>query len=195
MAANPKICPYLDIPLQHISDRVLSMMHRHTTGDNVRSLIRRFREKVPDIVLRTTLIVGHPGEDEEQFDELLDFVRQSRFERLGAFEYSEEEGTYAALNYEDSVPPEVKHRRYDALMSLQSDISRSFNESRVGRTERVLVDDCVDGMLVCRSRYESPDVDGEILVKAPENAAGLISQFVDVRIVAAGEYDLVAELL
>ena len=171
------------------------MMHRHTTGDNVRSLIRRFREKVPDIVLRTTLIVGHPGEDEEQFDELLDFVRQSRFERLGAFEYSEEEGTYAALNYEDSVPPEVKHRRYDALMSLQSDISRSFNESRVGRTERVLVDDCVDGMLVCRSRYESPDVDGEILVKAPENAAGLISQFVDVRIVAAGEYDLVAELL
>lgn len=195
MATNPKICPYLDIPLQHISDRVLSMMHRHTTGDNVRSLIRRFREKVPDIVLRTTLIVGHPGEDEEQFDELLDFVRQSRFERLGAFEYSEEEGTYAALNYEDSVPPEVKQRRYDALMSLQSDISRSFNESRVGRTERVLVDDCVDGMLVCRSRYESPDVDGEILVKAPENAAGLISQFVDVRIVAAGEYDLVAELL
>ena len=120
---------------------------------------------------------------------------KSSLERLGAFEYSEEEGTYAALNYEDSVPPEVKHRRYDALMSLQSDISRSFNESRVGRTERVLVDDCVDGMLVCRSRYESPDVDGEILVKAPENAAGLISQFVDVRIVAAGEYDLVAELL
>lgn len=195
MAENPKICPYMDIPLQHISDKVLNMMHRHTSGESIKALIRKFREKVPSLVLRTTMIVGHPGEGEAEFEELLDFVKEFKFERLGAFQYSEEDGTYAANNYEDSVSQSIKQSRYDAIMSLQSEISLRFNQSRVGSIERVLVDDCVDGTLVCRSRYESPDVDGEILVKCSGDASKYISKFIDVKILAADEYDLIAEIV
>ena len=193
MAHNPKVCPYLDIPLQHVSDRMLDMMHRHVDGAWTRELIRRMRERVPGVVLRTTMIVGHPGETEEDFAELLDFVREARFERLGAFTYSEEEGTYGAEHFEDSVPAEVKQARLDTLMSLQKEISLDFNRSRVGSVERVLVDDWVDGILVCRSRYESPDVDGEILVRYPSGS--LVGSFVDVRIIGADEYDLIAEIV
>lgn len=193
MASNPKVCPYLDIPLQHVSDRMLDMMHRHVDGAWTRALIRRMRETVPGVVLRTTMIVGHPGETEEDFDELLDFVREARFERLGAFTYSEEEGTYGAEHYDDSVPEDVKQARLDALMSLQKEISLEFNRSRVGNVERVLVDDWVDGILVCRSRFESPDVDGEILVRNPSSS--LVGSFVDVRIIGADDYDLIAELV
>ena len=193
MASNPKVCPYLDIPLQHVSDRMLEMMRRNVDGAWTRALIRRMRERVPGVVLRTTMIVGHPGETEADFDELLDFVREARFERLGAFTYSEEEGTYGAEHFEDSVPEEVKQARLDALMSLQRDISLEFNRSRVGSLERVLVDDYVDGILVCRSRYESPEVDGEILVKYPSDAP--VGQFIDVRIIGADEYDLIAEIV
>ena len=192
MAHNPKVCPYLDIPLQHVSDRMLDMMHRHVDGAWTRELIRRMREQVPGVALRTTMIVGHPGETEEDFEELLDFVREARFERLGAFTYSEEEGTYGAEHFEDSVPEEVKQARLDALMSLQKEISLEFNRSRVGSVERVLVDDWVDGILVCRSRYESPDVDGEILVRYPSGS--LVGSFVNVRIIGADEYDLIAEI-
>lgn len=193
MASNPKVCPYLDIPLQHVSDRMLDMMHRHVDGAWTRSLIRRMREKVPGVVLRTTMIVGHPGETEADFDELLEFVREARFERLGAFTYSEEEGTYGASHFEDDVPKDVKDARLDALMSLQNEISLGFNRSRVGSVERVLVDDWVDGILVCRSRYESPEVDGEILVKYPDRS--LVGSFIDVRIVGADDYDLIAEMV
>ena len=193
MASNPKVCPYLDIPLQHVSDKMLDMMHRHVDGAWTRALIRRMREKVPGVALRTTMIVGHPGETEAEFDELLDFVREARFERLGAFTYSEEEGTYGAEHFEDSVPEDVKQRRLDALMSLQKEISLGFNRSRVGSVERVLVDDWVDGILVCRSRYESPDVDGEILVRYPDWS--LVGSFVDVRIIGADDYDLIAEIV
>lgn len=193
MASNPKVCPYLDIPLQHVSDKMLDMMHRHVDGAWTRALIRRMREKVPGVALRTTMIVGHPGETEAEFEELLDFVREARFERLGAFTYSEEEGTYGAEHFEDSVPEDVKQRRLDALMSLQKEISLGFNRSRVGSVERVLVDDWVDGILVCRSRYESPDVDGEILVRYPDGS--LVGSFVDVRIIGADDYDLIAEIV
>ena len=193
MAANPKVCPYLDIPLQHVSDRMLDMMHRHVDGAWTRALIRRMRDRVPGVVLRTTMIVGHPGETQEDFDELLDFIREARFERLGAFTYSEEEGTYGAEHFEDDVPREVKDARLDALMSLQKEISLEFNRSRVGSVERVLVDDWVDGILVCRSRYESPDVDGEILVRYPSGSP--VGSFVDVRIIGADEYDLIAEMV
>ena len=164
MAANPKICSYLDIPLQHISDKVLSNMHRHVTSAWTRELISKMREKIPGVVLRTTMIVGHPGEGEEEFDELLQFAREARFERLGAFTYSEEDGTWGAQNLKDEVPEEEKQDRMNRLMSLQSSISLEFNQSRVGKIEKVLVDDCVDGTLVCRSQYESPEVDGEIRV-------------------------------
>ncbi len=191
MAVNPKICPYMDIPLQHISDRVLSMMHRHIDGAATRALVRKFREKVPGIVLRTTMIVGHPGESGEDFRELLDFVSQAKFERLGAFKYSEEEGTFGAENYPDDIPDKLKQSRLDELMAVQKDISLEFNRSRVGTLERVLIDAESDGIFVCRSRYESPEVDGEILVKKFPGAAP--GDFITVRISGADEYDLIAE--
>ena len=201
MASNPKVCPYLDIPLQHISDRVLSMMHRHCTGGETRSLVRDLRETVPGVVLRTTMIVGHPGEGETEFRELLDFVREARFERLGAFTYSEEEGTYGADHYADSIPEEVKQARLAELMELQREISLDFNRSRVGSVERVLADYFEGDTLVCRSRYESPEVDGEILVRYDAEAFGsktpaeVCGTFFDVRILGADEYDLIAEIV
>ena len=199
MADNPKVCRYMDIPLQHISDKVLDNMHRHVTGAWTRELIGKMRERVPGVVLRTTMIVGHPGEGKRDFNELMDFVREARFERLGAFKYSEEEGTYGAENFKDSISARVKQERLDELMTLQSDISLSFNQSRVGTLEKVIVDDFVDGVFVCRSEFESPEVDGEILVKPDSEVIGdvdpysLIGEFMTVRVTGADEYDLIAE--
>ena len=147
------------------------------------------------------MIVGHPGEGEAEFEELLDFVREARFERLGAFTYSEEEGTYGAGHYADDVPPEVKEDRLARLMELQRGISLEYNRSRVGTVERVLVDSFDDDTLVCRSRFESPDVDGEILVRYDAEAFGfrtpseVCGSFIEVRIVGADEYDLIAEIV
>ncbi|MBR3290890.1 MAG: 30S ribosomal protein S12 methylthiotransferase RimO [Bacteroidales bacterium] len=191
MAGNPKICPYIDIPLQHSADKVLAMMRRGVEGRQTRELVARMRQLVPGVVLRTTLIVGHPGEGEAEFEDLLDFVRECRFERLGAFQYSEEEGTYGTIHYKDDIPAEVKQERYDRLMELQSGISLAFNQSRVGRRTRVLVDSVSgDGILVARSQTESPEVDGEILIKG----TAPVGQFADVTITGADEYDLIAEL-
>ena len=197
MAVNPKVCKYLDIPLQHISDKVLQNMHRGVDGAWTRQLIRRLRNEIPGLVLRTTVIVGHPGEGPEEFGELLDFVREARFERLGAFKYSEEEGTWGAANLKDDVPEEEKQRRYDALMSLQAGISAAFNDSRIGRIERVLIDEAVDGRLIARSQYESPEVDGEIIVSCPQgfDPNSIVGRFADVRITSATDYDLLAELV
>lgn len=201
MANNPKVCRYMDIPLQHISDRVLDNMHRHVDGAWTRELIGKMRERVPGVVLRTTMIVGHPGENETDFEELLDFAQEAHFERLGAFMYSEEEGTYGAEHFEDSIPADVKQERLDELMALQSGISLAFNESRVGSEIQVIVDDFVDGIFVCRSEFESPEVDGEILVKHDSSVIGdvdpysLIGEFVKVKVTGADEYDLIAELL
>lgn len=192
MAVNPKICKYLDIPLQHISDKVLDMMHRHVDGAWTRKLIATMREKVPGVVLRTTMIVGHPGEGDDEFEELHQFVAEAGFERLGAFMYSEEDGTYGAIHYKDDVPPEVKRQRLDELMGLQAEMSYEFNKSRIGTEERVMVDAISGDTLICRSQYESPDVDGEILVKTKEADENLIGSFIDVRIVDADEYDLTA---
>lgn len=195
MADNPKICPYIDIPLQHSADKVLKMMRRGVTGRETRDLVARMRSLVPGVVLRTTLIVGHPGEGEPEFADLLDFVQECRFERLGAFQYSEEEGTYGAQHYADDIPAEVKQERYDRLMELQSGISLAYNQSRIGRRERVLVDSFTDGILVARSQTESPEVDGEILIDpAPALRDGAsLGQFIDVDIIGANEYDLIAE--
>ena len=201
MASNPKICKYMDIPLQHISTSVLSRMHRGVDEDAVRTLIARMRERVPGVVLRTTMIVGHPGESREDFDKLLAFVKDARIERLGAFTYSEEEDTYSALHYEDDVPQEVKEERYDALMQAQEQISYEYNLSRVGEETEVVVDSFEDGILVCRSQSESPEVDGDILVRyenAPQDGIGpekLVGQFIKVRIIGADSYDLIAEQL
>ena len=199
MADNPKVCRYMDIPLQHIADKVLDNMHRHVTGAWTRELIKKMRERVPGVVLRTTMIVGHPGEGKKEFNELLDFVREARLERLGAFMYSEEEGTYGAENFKDSISAKVKQERLDALMTLQSEISLSFNQSRVGSEIDVIVDDFVDGVFVCRSEFESPEVDGEILVKHDTSVIGdldpysLVGEFIRVRVIGADEYDLIAE--
>ncbi len=198
MAENPKVCRYLDIPLQHVSDKVLDMMHRHVDGAWTRALIRKMRERVPGIVLRTTMIVGHPGEGVKEFNELLDFVKEARFERLGAFKYSEEEGTFDAENFRDSVTMKTKSSRLSRLMELQRGISFAFNESRVGSVCKVIVDDFNDGVYVCRSEFESPEVDGEILVRYDAGKMKcqpdeLVGTFINVRITEAGEYDLVAE--
>jgi ribosomal protein S12 methylthiotransferase len=199
MADNPKVCRYMDIPLQHIADKVLDNMHRHVTGAWTRELIRRMRERVPGVVLRTTMIVGHPGEGKREFNELLEFVKEARLERLGAFTYSEEEGTYGAENFKDSISAKVKQERLDALMTLQSEISLAFNQSRVGSEIDVIVDDFVDGVYVCRSEFESPEVDGEILVRHDSAVMGdvdpysLIGEFIRVRVIGADEYDLIAE--
>ena len=201
MANNPKVCRYMDIPLQHISDKVLDNMHRHVTGAWTRELISKMRERVPGVVLRTTMIVGHPGEGKRDFNELLEFAKEARFERLGAFKYSEEEGTYGAENFKDSISAKVKQERLDQLMTLQSGISLDFNQSRVGTQVKVVVDDFVDGVFVCRSEFESPEVDGEILVKydakvmGPVDPYSLIGEFVIVQITGADEYDLIAELI
>lgn len=197
MALNPKVCKYLDIPLQHISDGVLAAMRRGVDGKWTRELISKLRTRVPEVVLRTTMIVGHPGEGEAEFSELLDFVREARFGRLGAFSYSEEEGTFGARKLKDDVPEAEKKRRLDALMELQSSISLELNRARVGSVERVLVDDWTGKELVCRSQYESPEVDGEILVRCEdeETVRKLKGNFASVRITGADEYDLTAELI
>ena len=201
MAENPKVCRYMDIPLQHISDKVLDNMHRNVTGAWTRELIGKMRTRVPGVVLRTTMIVGHPGEGKRDFNELLEFVKTARFERLGAFKYSEEEGTYGAENFKDSISAKTKQERLDELMTLQSEISLAYNQSRVGTEVKVIVDDFVDGIFVCRSEFESPEVDGEILVSYDAQVIGdidpysLIGEFMMVKITGADEYDLIAETL
>lgn len=201
MANNSKVCRYMDIPLQHISDKVLDKMHRHVDGAWTRELIDKMRSKVPGVVLRTTMIVGHPGEGKRDFEELLQFAQEARFERLGAFRYSEEEGTYGAENFKDSISAKTKQERLDALMTLQSEISLAFNQSRVGSVTDVIVDDFTDGVFVCRSEFESPEVDGEILVKYDRGVLGdvdpysLIGEFIKVRVTGADEYDLIADII
>ncbi len=199
MASNPKVCKYLDIPLQHISDKVLSKMRRQVDGEWTRELVRKLRDRIPGVALRTTMIVGHPGEGKRDFEELLNFVREARFERLGAFMYSEEEGTFGAENYRDRISSREKRERLSELMEVQRDISFAFNQSRISSVERVLVDDYADGVLVCRSQLESPEVDGEIVVRYDPVLFGekepreLCGKFIDVKITGADEYDLTAE--
>lgn len=189
MASEPKICKYLDIPFQHISDAQLAAMHRRHTKAEAMTLIRRLRDAIPDLALRTTLLVGYPGETEADFAELTDFVREVRFERLGAFAYSEEEGTYSALELQDDVPDEVKRQRVERIMALQNEISLANNQRRVGTTERVIIDSRQGDYYVGRSQYDSPEVDQEILIPAADRKL-LRGHFYDVSITAAEEYDL-----
>ena len=162
MASEPKICKYLDIPFQHISDAQLASMHRRHTKAEAYALVKKLRGAIPDLALRTTLLVGYPGETEADFTELEQFVRDVRFERLGVFAYSEEEGTYSARELADDVPEEVKQQRVERIMTLQNDIARENNLRRVGRTERVLIDSRQGDYYVGRTQYDSPEVDQEI---------------------------------
>lgn len=192
MRAEPKICHYLDIPLQHISDSQLGAMRRGTTRERTEALIARLRAGVPDIALRTTLLVGYPGESEADFEELKAFVKQTRFERLGVFPYSEEEDTYSAENLKDDVPAQVKERRAGKLMALQADISLENNLRRVGSIERVIVDGREGDYWIGRTQYDSPEVDQEVLIASSKGLK--VGRFYDVRITRADTYELFGEL-
>ncbi len=189
---EPKMCKYLDIPLQHIADNQLSAMRRRITKAETEALVERLRTEIPDIALRTTMLVGFPGESEEDFEELCEFVSRVRFDRLGAFAYSEEEGTPSALHLEDNVPEEVKEARVERLMGIQKRVSLQLNAERVGKQMRVIIDSREGDYWVGRSQYDSPEVDEEILISSERELE--IGDFVDVRIVGCEEYDLYAEL-
>ena len=193
MAAEPKICKYLDIPFQHISDAQLASMHRRHTKAEAMELIGRLRGAIPDLALRTTLLVGYPGETEADFEELLAFVREVRFERLGVFPYSEEEGTWSAENLRDDIPETIKQQRAERVMALQNEISLENNRRRVGRTERVIIDSRQGDWYVGRTQYDSPEVDQEILIPASECRL-LRGHFYDVTVTSAADYDLYGEI-
>jgi ribosomal protein S12 methylthiotransferase len=190
MAHHPKICCYLDVPLQHISNKVLTAMRRSIDEAQTRRLVEQIRTLVPGICLRTTMMVGHPGEDKRAFESLLSFVAEARFERLGAFTYSEEEGTHAAQHSRDATSEKIKQERYLRLMELQSGISLAFNQSRVGKKERVLIDRDEENGWVGRTQCESPEVDGEVYIDKAPGEANIIGTFREVKIQKAGDYDL-----
>lgn len=193
MREHENVCKYLDIALQHISDSQLDAMHRHITSQETYHLIETLRREVPGIHLRTTLMVGFPGETDEDFGQLLDFVRWARFERMGAFAYSHEDGTYAALHYEDNVPEEVKQARLDKLMRVQQRISGEIQESKVGHAFRVIIDRREGDYYVGRTEYDSPEVDPEVLIPADADIA--VGQFVQVEIERADEFDLYGHII
>jgi ribosomal protein S12 methylthiotransferase len=188
MANNPKVCNYLDIPLQHGSTKILKAMRRGITREKTEELLDTIREKVPGIAIRTTLIVGYPGETEEDFQEMYDFVERSKFDRLGVFTYSHEENTHA-YQFEDDVPEEVKRERADAIMELQSGISYDLNQQRVGKVFRVLFDRVEGDYYIGRTEYDSPDVDNEVLVRK-DGAYIRLGDFANVLIDKADHYDL-----
>lgn len=189
MREKKNVCKYLDVALQHISDHMLTAMNRHITKDETYKFIERVREAVPGITLRTTLMVGFPGETEEDFRELMDFTRQMRFERMGAFAYSEEEGTYAEKHYTDDVPTEIKEKRLAELMTLQQTISTELEETRVGSVMKVIIDRKEGDYYVGRTEYSSPEVDPEVLIRAYEKTLR-VGKFYDVMITDSEEFDL-----
>ena len=194
MAREPKICKYLDIPLQHISDNQLSLMHRRHTKAEAIELLNRLRAAIPNIAIRTTMLVGYPNESAEDFEELCEFVEEQCFERLGVFPYSEEEGTFSAEKLTDNVPERVKNYRVDKLMTIQSDVSLYNNEYRVGSIERVIIDERRGDYYVGRSQYDSPEVDQEIFI--PVGGKRLYrGRFYNVRITQADSFDMIAELV
>ena len=190
MREHNNICRYLDIALQHCADNVLSAMHRHVNSQQTYELIEKLRAEVPGIHIRTTLMVGHPGETEEDFKQLIDFVKWARFERMGAFAYSEEEGTYSALHYQDDIPQEVKEARLSKLMRIQQEISADIQAEKVGQTMRVIIDRQEGDYFVGRTEFDSPEVDPEVLIHADEGLALPTGSFQWVRIDSADDFDL-----
>ena len=191
MREKKNVCNYLDIALQHISDNMLTRMQRHFTKDDTYELIRRMREEVPGIHIRTTLMVGFPGETDEDFRELVEFVKWARFERMGAFAYSEEDGTYSAKHYKDDVPADVKQQRLDKLMRIQQQISAELEAEKVGKVMRVIIDRQEGDWYVGRTEFCSPEVDPEVLLPASEELT--IGEFYQVQITDAEEFDLYAK--
>lgn len=194
MRERDNVCKYMDIALQHISDGVLKRMHRNVTKEETYRLVEQFRKEVPGIHLRTTLMVGFPGETKEDFEELKEFVRTSRFDRMGAFAYSEEEGTYAAKHYEDDVPQEVKQQRLDELMGIQQGISAELSNAKIGRIMKVIIDRVEGDYYIGRTEFDSPEVDPEVLINEPKVKLN-IGDFYQVKITDADDFDLYAEVI
>ena len=188
MRERDNVCKYMDIALQHISDPVLKRMHRNITAQETRDLLARIREEVPGIHLRTTLMVGFPGETDDDYNQLVEFVREQRFERMGAFAYCEVDGTYSALHYKDDITDEIKQSRLSRLMRVQQDISADISEAKVGRTFKTMIDRLEGDYYVGRTEFDSPEVDPEVLVKADSELP--IGQFVNIRITEADAFDL-----
>lgn len=202
MAKHTNVCKYLDIALQHCTDHMLGLMRRHITRAEQDALIKKIREKVPGICIRTTLLVGHPGETEEDFEELKEWVKEMRFDRMGCFAYSDEEGTYANKHYKDDIPQKVKDARAAELMAIQQGISAALMARFVGTTQRVIIDREEEEYLIGRTQYDSPEVDCEVLIDrfaerqktASLKYKGLIGEFVEVKITKAEEFDLYGEI-
>ena len=195
MAKHANVCKYLDIALQHCTDHMLGLMRRHITRAEQDALIKKIREKVPGICIRTTLLVGHPGETEEDFEELKKWVKEMRFERMGCFAYSDEEGTYANKHYKDDIPQEVKDARAAELMAIQQEISGELMQRFVGRTEKVIIDREEGDYFIGRTQYDSPEVDCEVLVShQPSESSLQIGEFYEVEITKAEEFDLYGKI-
>jgi len=192
MASEGKICNYLDIPIQHINNKVLSSMGRGHDREKLEQLLSQFRKKIPDVALRTTVLTGFPGEDDEAFQELLDYLAEFKFERLGVFPYSHEEDTPAQRQFEDSIPGKIKVSRAEAVMALQQDISLQLNSARIGRSFKVVIDRKEGGHYIGRTQYDSPEVDNEVLIPANFNLE--IGNFYTVKITSAAEFDLFGTL-
>jgi ribosomal protein S12 methylthiotransferase len=191
MHKEPKICNYIDIPLQHISDSLLKSMRRGTTKEKTTKLLKDFRTAVPGITIRTTLIVGYPGETQADFEIMRDWVKEMRFERLGCFTYSHEENTHAYL-LDDNVPEEIKHARAAEIMDLQSQISWELNQNKIGKTFKCIIDRKEGQYFIGRTEFDSPDVDNEVLIDA-SNFYVKIGEFTDIKIFDATEFDLYGE--
>ena len=196
MAKHPKVCKYLDIALQHCTDHMLTLMRRHITRAEQDALIRKIREKVPGICIRTTLLVGHPGETEQDFEQLKQWVKEMRFERMGCFAYSDEEGTYANKHYSDDIPQETKDARAAELMAIQQEISAELMAQFVGKTEKVIIDRKEGDYFIGRTQYDSPEVDCEVLINGEgmKGQKAEVGQFVNVKITQAEEFDLYGEI-
>ena len=192
MAKHPNVCKYMDIALQHCSNNMLQKMHRHITRAEQDAVLARIRKEVPGICIRTTLLVGHPGETEENFNELCEWVKEMKFERMGAFAYSEEDGTYAAIHYNDDIPQEEKERRVEALMAIQQSISSEILSQMVGTQQRVVIDREEEEYYVGRTQYDSPEVDCEVLIE--KNKKLQIGNFYTVNIIKSEDFDLYASL-
>lgn len=192
MARHSNVCNYLDIALQHINNDVLKNMRRHITKEETLALIRTIREKVPRIHIRTTLMVGFPGETEEAFNELKEFVREAKFERMGAFAYCEEDDTYAAKNFSDSIPQEVKESRLEKIMAIQEDVALESNQSKIGKTMTVVIDREEPNYFVGRTEFDSPEVDPEVLIDKDDRLT--VGNFYDVEITDALPFELMAKL-
>lgn len=193
MARHKNVCKYLDIALQHVSDNVLTKMRRHIDGKQTRELLKRIREAVPGVHIRTTLMVGFPGEGDEEFKELLDFVKEQRFERMGAFAYCEEDDTYAAMHLADEVSDEVKQSRLDKLMAMQEEIAFDIQQEKIGKTFSVIVDREEEDFYVGRTEFDSPEVDPEVLISKETQLA--IGEFYEVKIVDALPFELIAKVV